>query len=76
MKDQICPSCGDTYGSRYHEVAHLPDVETVSLEELAAANEIMPPPKCQGAGMGRLRGREEADGKEEARNHRTTAGPA
>ena len=30
----LCASCGDTLGSRYHEVAHLPDVETVSSEEL------------------------------------------
>ena len=37
----MCLGCGDSLGSRYHEVAHLPDVETVSLEELEAAASIL-----------------------------------
>ena len=41
MTQSICPECGDSYGSRYHEVAHVPDVETVSLEELEAAEAIL-----------------------------------
>lgn len=37
ITDDICPGCGDTYGSRYHEVAHQADVDTASTEELEAA---------------------------------------
>jgi hypothetical protein len=38
----LCPSCGDSLGSRYHEVAHSPnpDLETMSLEDLEAAAAI------------------------------------
>ena len=34
----VCQSCGDSVGSRYHEVAHSADVDTISTEELAAAS--------------------------------------
>ena len=37
----ICPGCGDTLGSRYHEVAHQADVDTASTEELEAAAAIL-----------------------------------
>lgn len=37
----VCPECGDSYGSRYHEVAHSADVDTASTEELEAAASIM-----------------------------------
>lgn len=36
-----CADCGDSVGSRYHEVAHSRDVDTVSLEELEAGAEIL-----------------------------------
>jgi hypothetical protein len=35
-----CPGCGGTLASRYHEVAHKPDVETASREDLEAAEKI------------------------------------
>ena len=37
---RICPGCGDTFGSRYHEVAHSADVNTASIEDLEAAAAI------------------------------------
>lgn len=39
--ERICLGCGDSYGSRYHEVAHRPDMLTASVEELEAAAEIL-----------------------------------
>jgi len=37
---RLCEACGGTLGSRYHEVAHAPDAETASLEDLEAAAAI------------------------------------
>jgi hypothetical protein len=36
-KAGVCPDCGDSLGSRYHEAAHSADVDTASTEELEAA---------------------------------------
>ena len=44
-----CPSCGENYGSRYHEVAHSADVETASREDLEAAAKILERVYLQGA---------------------------
>ena len=40
MAGTLCAGCGDTLGSRYHEVAHSADVDTASLEDLEAAAEL------------------------------------
>lgn len=40
MSATICPSCGGSLGSRYHEVAHSADVDTASIEDLEAAAAI------------------------------------
>lgn len=37
---RICEGCGDSLGSRYHEVAHSADVDTAGIEDLEAAAAI------------------------------------
>jgi hypothetical protein len=38
--DHHCPDCGETFGSRAHEVAHSADVDTADRDELEAAAAI------------------------------------